>query len=119
MDQKIQEMLKKENISLKKKSEVQFLSTWFLVEKKVLGRTVRSSNLKELNKIRISVPMFRSVNFSKNIYGINENSNFYLEKTLHQDHNIHRRPYAFNGGYTNESFMARDTLIYLVWVWVS
>ena len=104
---------------MKKKSEVQFLSTWFLVEKKVLGGTVRSSNLKELNKIRISVPMFRSVIFSKNIYGINENSNFYLEKTLHQDHNIHRRPYAFNGGYTNEAFMARDTLIHLVWVWVS
>ena len=85
VDQKIQEMLKKGNISLKKKSEVQFLSTWFLVEKKVWGGggTVRSLNLKELNKIRISVHMFRSVIFSQNIYGINENSNFYLEKKLY------------------------------------
>lgn len=38
--------------------------------------------------IPVYVPMFWSFFNSKNIYKINENTDFSLEKTLHQHHNL-------------------------------
>ena len=151
LDQKIQEMLRKMAISLKK-LEDQFLSTLFLVRKKYkemflvinlkelsnliclfrYGRSLpvkRNASAKRLNvQNRFKKHIFCSTNSKKlpeicessferkslclsfgsvfssiNIYKINKNTNFSLEKTLYQDHNLLRQ-YAFVGSHPKGAF---------------
>ena len=63
--------------------------------------------------VRIFVPTFWSIFDSKNIYQINENTNFPLQKTWHQDHNLLRWS-AVDWTHPGTLLMAQDTLMHLL-----